>query len=144
MDSYISFIDNTQKLNIHELNELRPWIILAAEKEGFSVGELSINFCSDEGLHQINLKFLDHDTFTDIITFDYGSSESIAGEIHISLDRVTENAENFHQDFMRETKRIIIHGVLHLLGYKDKSSTDKSQMTSKEDYYLSLLPDLES
>jgi len=141
LDSYIFFNDTTQTLDINELNALRSWIISSAKSEGFSVGELSFIFCDDKYLHKINLEFLNHDTLTDIITFDYSSEEEIAGEIYISVDRVNENANAFNQDTAQEIRRIIIHGVLHLLGYKDKSPEEKTQMTSKEDYYLSLLPD---
>lgn len=143
MDSYILFNDTTQTLDIDELNSLRSWVISTAKSKGFSVGELSFIFCDDKYLHKINLEFLNHDTLTDIITFDYSSEEEIAGEIYISIDRVSENAKAFNQDKAQEIRRIIIHGVLHLLGYKDKSLEEKTQMTSKEDYYLSLLPDSE-
>lgn len=143
MDSYIFFNDNTQTLNIDELNALRPWIILTAKQEDYSIDELGFSFVNDQELHKINLEFLNHDTYTDIITFDYSTDDAIAGEIYISLDRVNENAEQFQQNAKHEIRRIIIHGVLHLLGYKDKNPEDKTQMTSKEDYYLSLLPDSE-
>lgn len=141
MDSYILFNDTTQTLDTDELILLRSWVISTAKNEGFSVGELSFIFCDDKYLHKINLEFLNHDTLTDIITFDYSSEDEIAGEIYISIDRVNENAKAFNQDTAQEIRRIIIHGVLHLLGYKDKSPEEKTQMTSKEDYYLSLLPD---
>lgn len=141
MDSYILFNDTTQTLDTDELNLLRSWVISTAKNEGFSVGELSFIFCDDKYLHKINLEFLNHDTLTDIITFDYSSEDEIAGEIYISIDRVNENAKSFNQDTAQEIRRIIIHGVLHLFGYKDKSPEEKTQMTSKEDYYLSLLPD---
>lgn len=141
MDSCILFNDTTQTLDTDELNLLRSWVISTAKNEGFSVGELSFIFCDDKYLHKINLEFLNHDTLTDIITFDYSSEDEIAGEIYISIDRVNENAKSFNQDTAQEIRRIIIHGVLHLLGSKDKSPEEKTQMTSKEDYYLSLLPD---
>jgi len=143
VDSYIIFNDNTKSLNIDELNSLRSWIISTAKKEDYAVAELGFTFVNDQELHKINVEFLNHDTYTDIITFDYSTEEAIAGEIYISLDRVNENAEQFQQNTKVEIRRIIIHGVLHLLGYKDKSPEDKTQMTSKEDYYLSLLPDSE-
>jgi rRNA maturation RNase YbeY len=143
VDSYIFFNDNTQTLNLDELNPLRLWIISTAKSEGFLVGELGFVFCDDKYLHKINVEFLKHDTYTDIITFDYGIEDTIAGEIYISLDRVNENANQFQQNAEHEIRRIIIHGVLHLLGYKDNSLEEKTQMTSKEDYYLSLLPDSE-
>ena len=140
MDSNIFFIDNTQSLNLKEPNLIRRWIISTAKNEGFVIGELGFTFCNDKYLHKMNVEFLNHDTYTDIITFDYSTENAIAGEIYISLDRVYENANQFRQDTDYEIRRIIIHGVLHLLGYKDKSSEEKTQMTSKEDYYLSSLP----
>ncbi len=143
MDSHIYFVDQTNKLNLGEIKNVRSWILQTAKLEGFGVGELGFVFCDDAYLNTINVEFLDHDTYTDIITFDYSNQDSIAGEIYISLDRVLENAQKYHQELLTEIHRIIIHGVLHLLGYKDKSPQDKEQMNSKEDYYLSLLPDLE-
>lgn len=143
MDSRIFFNDNTQTLDIDELNSLRSWIIFAAKTEGYFVGELGFIFCDDKCLHNINVNFLNHDTYTDVITFDYGNNTTIEGEIYISLDRVRENATKFNVKVSREIRRIIIHGVLHLLGYEDKNPKDKNLMTSKEDYYLSLQPDSE-
>ena len=142
MDSNIVFIDTTKKIYSNDLSILRSWIVSTAINEGYTVGELSFTFCDDEYLHAINVEFLDHDTYTDIITFDYSSDKYLAGEIYISLDRVYENASLFKQKINQEIRRIIIHGVLHLLGYKDKSQEDKAEMTLKEDYYLSLQPDL--
>jgi len=143
VDSFIQFSDLTEQLSLSELNALRPWITETAKQEGFAVGDLRFVFCHDNYLHNINVEFLQHDTFTDIITFDYSTENTIAGEIYISYDRVLENASLFQQQSQQELKRIVIHGVLHLLGYADKQAKDKALMTSKEDYYLSLLPDLE-
>ena len=88
----------------------------------------------------MNVQFLNHDTYTDIITFDYNQDNIIIGEIYISLDRVMENAKTSQVPYNQEVKRIIIHGILHLMAYKDKNPEDKKEMTSKEDYYLSLHP----
>jgi probable rRNA maturation factor len=143
VDSHIIFIDNAKKLDSNDLNRFKPWIVSCAKNEGFYVGELSFTFCDDAFLNNINVEYLNHDTFTDIVTFDYGKQNIIAGEIFISVDRVFENASKFNQNFDQEIHRIIIHGVLHLLGYKDKSPEEKKQMSTKEDYYLSLLPDLD-
>lgn len=118
---------------------MREWIISTAKFEGYRVGELIITFCSDPELHKINLEYLHHDTFTDIITFDYFTDGYISGEIYISLDRIKENATKFKKSLDNELLRIIIHGVLHLLGYEDKTHDQKNVMDSKEDYYLSLL-----
>lgn len=143
MKSHIIFDDTTQKLKALNWHSLRNWITKTVSDEGHKVGDLSFVFCDDEYLHKINLEFLDHDTLTDIITFDYSSENIISGEIYISVERVEENSNHFSQDFNLEILRIIIHGVLHLVGYKDKTPKDKLLMTSKENYYLSLLPILE-
>jgi len=135
----IYFTDNTNTLKL-DIDKLREWVVSTASEEGFSIGELGFVFCDDSFLHNINIEFLEHDTFTDIITFDYSDKNFIAGEVYISVERVLENTKLYNQDFIMEIHRIIIHGVLHLLGYKDKCSEDKKQMTLKEDYYLSLLP----
>lgn len=119
---------------------LRKWFHNTIKEEAFVLGKLSYTFLNDNDLHQINLDFLHHDTLTDIITFDYNQDHIIFGEIYISLDRVSENANNHKVSFETELHRILIHGLLHLLSYKDKDPMDKKLMTEKEDYYLSLLP----
>ncbi len=101
-------------------------------------------FCSDVYLHSINMEFLDHDTYTDIITFDYNLGKQVHGEIYISVDRVEENANTYQCAFKEELHRVMIHGVLHLCGFKDKTKEDKERMRSKETYYLSKLIDLSS
>ena len=117
---------------------LRHWINETIIAEGFDLSELNYIFCSDVYLIGMNQQYLDHDTYTDIITFDNSEIPgSIMGDIFISVDRVRENAETFGTDMVHELHRVMIHGVLHLLGYKDKSKTDKAVMTSKEDLYLS-------
>lgn len=106
------------------------------------IGSINFIFCSDEYLFQLNQKYLKHDTYTDIITFDSSVEETeISGDIFISLERVKENSKQFSGSFVKELHRVMIHGILHLLGYKDKSPKDKEAMSGKEDYYLSLLPD---
>lgn len=115
------------------------WLKNTIREEDFLLGRLQYIFLGDEDLHKINVDFLDHDTYTDIITFDYNRGNYIIGEIYISLDRVEENAFKNQVSFEEELNRILVHGLLHLLGYKDKTLKEKSIMTSKEDYYLSLL-----
>jgi rRNA maturation RNase YbeY len=110
--------------------------VIGEEKK--KTGDISFIFCSDEYLLGINQQYLEHDYYTDIITFDDVSGELISGDIFISVDRVRENAEIYGQSFSDELHRIIIHGVLHLLGYKDKEPDQKEIMTGKEDYYLSV------
>lgn len=116
----------------------RKWIRLVVKKEKAVVEGVSFIFCSDEYLLQINQDFLNHTTYTDIITFPEGDSKSIRGEIYISVPRVTENAAKFEVVFETELRRVMIHGILHLLGYLDKSKDQKLEMRRKEDACLSL------
>jgi len=117
------------------------WIRETILFEGKGVGDISFIFCSDNYLLEVNKTYLDHDYFTDIITFDYVEGTLINGDIFISVDRVLDNSVEFKTTFEDELNRILIHGVLHLLGYKDKIKKDKLLMTEKEDFYLKLLND---
>ena len=114
------------------------WIINSIINESKRVGELSFIFCTDEYLLEKNIQFLDHDTYTDIITFNYCEEDIISGDIFVSVERVTENANAFGVDFEDELDRVLIHGVLHLAGYQDKSKEEVNTMREKEDFYLSL------
>ena len=114
------------------------WIINSIINEGKRVGGVSFVFCSDEYLLEKNIQFLDHDTYTDIITFDYCEGDIISGDIFVSVERVIENANAFGVDFEDELDRVLIHGVLHLAGYQDKSKEEVNTMREKEDFYLSL------
>jgi probable rRNA maturation factor len=117
----------------------RIWINSAIAAEGYALEELNFIFCSDEYLWRMNQQFLDHDTYTDVITFDNSERlKTINGDIFISTDRVKENAAEINVPAETELCRVMIHGTLHLLGYKDKTKAAKTQMTEKEDYYLSL------
>lgn len=115
-----------------------PVIIQMCTDHEFSIKGLIYKGLSDEELYEMNVSFLDHDTFTDIITFDYNRKNRLLGEIYISLDRVKENASLSNSTFFDELCRVVFHGALHLVGYKDKSLEEKKLMTEKEDYYLSL------
>lgn len=117
------------------------WIKCVIGLEEKSVGDISFIFCSDNYLLDVNRKYLQHDYFTDIITFDYVENSRISGDIFISVDRVKDNSMKFNTSFDDELHRIFIHGVLHLLGYKDKRKEDKKLMTEKEDFYLKVLSD---
>jgi len=117
------------------------WIKQVISIEEKRVGDISFIFCSDEYLLDVNKKYLNHDYFTDIITFDDVEGNVINGDIFISVDRVKENSKEFEISFDNEVHRIIIHGVLHLLGYKDKVKKDKDLMTEKEDLYIKLFND---
>lgn len=119
-----------------DLPKSRKWIKNSISNEGRQSGDITFIFCSDDYLLEINKQYLDHDYYTDIITFDYVEGDVISGDIFISIDRVRENAATFGVSFVNELNRILIHGVLHLLGYKDKSDEEKKLMTSKEDDYL--------
>jgi rRNA maturation RNase YbeY len=140
MRSGIYFFKSEVQFRFSNSAQIARWIKSIIKKEGKTCGELSVIFCSDEFLLGINQQFLKHDYFTDIITFDYSSGKNIAGEIYISIDRVKDNATSLGVTFPQELKRVIIHGVLHLLGYRDSTKAQKQAMRLREDACLSLLP----
>jgi len=113
--------------------QYEDWISRIIESEGFDEGEINYIFCDDEYLHKINVEYLDHDTLTDIISFDYTVGNLIQGDIFVSIERVQDNASDFNVSFEEELKRVLSHGVLHYCGYKDKSPKDEALMRSKED-----------
>ncbi len=115
------------------------WILQAITEEGYQLGEIQYIFCDDSYLHNINLKYLQHDTLTDVISFDYTVGKLISGDIYISIPRVRENAIQFNTSFLNELHRVMVHGVLHYCGYKDKTQEEKTIMRSKENYYLNHL-----
>ena len=127
------------KPTLKDRNQLRSWVELVTKKEKHQVGDLSFIFCSDEYLLQMNRDHLQHDYYTDVITFDYSEGNTIAGEIYISIDRIRDNAKTLGIPATHELHRVMIHGVLHLLGYKDKSPKSKKEMTAKEDWALGIL-----
>ena len=119
-------------------NKFKAWLTKIADKEGFTIGQLNYIFCSDEYLHKINLEYLNHDTYTDIITFDNSEDEAtIEGDIFVSIDRIRENSEILNTIFEEEVKRVIVHGLLHLCGYDDHSTEDKVEMRRLESEYIS-------
>lgn len=118
---------------------LTAWINHVIDKEGFTCGEINYIFCDDNYLHKLNVEFLDHDTLTDIISFDYTMGNLISGDIYISITRVAENAQLFQTTFENELFRVMIHGILHYCGYKDKSTSEKTEMRAKEDEHLKAL-----
>ena len=118
---------------------VRKWLLLSVKSEGKAINELAFVFCTDGFLHTLNVQYLQHDTYTDIITFDYTNlSSAISGELYISLDRICENALKYGVSAEDELHRVMIHGVLHLCGFSDKSSSERKMMSNKEDFYLSL------
>ncbi len=118
--------------------QIKTWFENTAKAEDKHIGALNYIFCDDEYLIKINVEFLNHDTYTDIITFDYCVGDELISDIYISTERVAENAVEFGETFEDELYRVLIHGLLHLCGYKDKSEEEAKLMRSKENYYLSL------
>jgi len=114
------------------------WLKLVAESEIRRLGDISIIFCSDSYILDVNMKYLQHDYFTDIITFDYCEGNRLSGDLFISVDSVRENASFYGTEFADELNRVIVHGILHLIGYDDHAEEDIAVMRAKENYYLSL------
>ena len=120
---------------LENAENIQQWILQTIEEEGGTLSFINYIFCSDTYLHRINVEYLDHDTYTDIITFPY-SDETIESDIFISIDRIRENAKTFNVSFERELHRVMIHGVLHLLGYGDKTEEEQKAMRGREDFWL--------
>jgi probable rRNA maturation factor len=120
-------------------SHLSTWISNLIAFEGFKLDEINYIFCDDDYLHKLNVEFLNHDTLTDIISFDYSIGKIIQGDIFISIERVKENAIDFKVSFLEELHRVMAHGVLHYCGYKDKTKADKALMVEKENHYLAQL-----
>lgn len=134
----ISFFSEDTDYKIKEKQKIREWVSAVIKGEGFHrIGELNFILCSDAYLLEINEQYLNHDTYTDIVTFDSSEEEGvISGDIFISVERTAENAKKFKVSDRDELHRVIIHGVLHLCGYMDKKKDDKGLMTAKENEYL--------
>ena len=115
---------------------LKDWIMNVVQENGFEVGEINYVFCDDEYLHKLNIEFLKHDTLTDIISFDNTLGKLLNGDIFISIDRINDNAKDYKVTFEEELHRVMIHGVLHYMGFKDKSDDDKREMRNKENQAL--------
>ncbi len=137
----INFFSENITYKLKDKRKIQKWIKLVIEGEKKKAGDINYIFCDDAFLGEMNIKYLNHDTLTDIITFNYNeeSENSINGDIYISIDRVKENSVEYNVPFNTELDRVIIHGVLHLLGFKDKTKADKKTMREKEDNSLSLL-----
>ena len=131
-NSETSFTLKNQKRLVKRISDV-------ISSEGFQVGEINYIFCNDSYLNKINQEFLNHDTFTDIISFDYTLGKEVGGDIFISIERVLENAEKFNEVFENELYRVMIHGILHFMGYKDKTKKEKTLMRTKEDENISRL-----
>ena len=117
---------------------LKKWIKTVVEQYDCKVGDINVILCNDPYILEINQQFLSHDYYTDIITFDYCEGDRLSGDLFISVDTVRENALEYGTEFIDELNRVIVHGILHLIGYDDHSDEDIAVMRKKEDYYLSL------
>ena len=118
---------------------LETWVEMIISNKGFEPGEINFIFCDDEYLHRLNIEFLQHDTFTDVISFDNSLGKLISGDIFISVERVKENAVEFNATLEEELHRVMIHGILHFLGFKDKSTDDEKVMRKEENDALLFL-----
>lgn len=136
--SNIQFFSEDIDFQIENTTQISQWLKNTVEKEGFDCGEISIIFTSDDYLLKMNQDHLNHDYFTDIITFDYVDNQGVSGDLFISIDRVNDNANTLNIPTEEELNRVMVHGVLHLCGYKDNTEEEKSLMRKKEDFYLSL------
>ena len=125
--------------SLKEETSYKNWVETVISDHGFTLGEINYIFCDDVYLHKLNVEFLEHDTLTDVISFDNTVGKIISGDIYISVERVQDNAGDFKVPFIEELQRVMIHGVLHYLGFKDKTSEDKKAMTNQENKALLLL-----
>jgi len=136
----VNFFTEDLNYTLKQKTRIRSWLLDTITAEGYALEELNFILCSDDYLLKINQQYLDHDTYTDVITFDNSETpKTIVGDIFISMERIQENAKSFKSTVFDELCRVMVHGTLHLLGYKDKSETDKSLMTAREDHYLGRL-----
>lgn len=135
----INFYNESIDFEPENKHLIQKWISSIIEENKFSPGTLNYIFCSDEYLLKLNQQYLDHNTYTDIITFDYSIGKVLSGDIFISIDRVKENALKFRKTFENELLRVIVHGILHLIGYKDKTDEESNEMRIQEDHYLGRL-----
>ena len=127
------------KFKLDNEQSILRWVSGVITSEGFKEDEINYIFCDDNYLHKLNVEFLSHDTLTDIISFEYSIGKNLQGDIFISIERVRDNAQDFEVSFESEINRVIVHGILHYCGYKDKSEEDANIMRSKENFYLEQL-----
>ena len=126
------------EFNLENEEDFANWLSSVIVSENKKEGEINYIFCDDDYLHKINVEYLDHDTLTDIISFDYTMGNEISGDIFVSVERVQDNAIDFKVSFEEELKRVLVHGLLHYCGYKDKSEEDALLMRSKEDEKITM------
>ncbi len=134
----INFQFEDAEFQFSDLKKVENWINQTIETEKCFTGNVTYIFCSDNYLLDVNRKYLNHDYFTDVITFDYVKNGKISGDIFISVDRITENAKIFNVSRENELLRVMIHGVLHLIGYDDQTDEQEAEIHSKEDFYLNI------
>lgn len=137
-DMAISFSTANLDFELEDKAKVKKWVSEVVKAQGKKVGQIGYLFCDDAYLIEVNRTYLNHDTYTDIITFDYVVGDIISGDIMISVERVKENASQFNTSFEQELHRVIIHGVLHLLGQKDKTESEAAEMRKKEEAALVL------
>ena len=138
MESTINFFTEDLDFVLIDKDKIEEWILNAISEEEKVPGEINYIFCSDPYLHRMNVEHLDHDTLTDIITFNYVQDEVVNGDIFISIDRVKDNSKKFQCSFAEELRRVMAHGVLHLIGFNDKSELDQEQMRNEENRCLNI------
>lgn len=134
----VHFFNEDVSYVLKDKMKLKNWVKIIIEQHQKSLGEVNFVFCSDEYLHKMNVEYLQHDTLTDIITFDYCDGNTVSGDLFISIDRVKDNASDLKIKLTDELHRVMIHGVLHLIGFKDKSQQDAATMRSQEEKSLIL------
>lgn len=134
----IYFFNEDIDFTLKNQHIISNWISIVISQENKTLGEINYIFCSDNYLLELNQNYLKHDTYTDVITFDYVEGNLISGDIFISIDRIVENAKNIETTFDNELSRVMIHGVLHLIGYRDKTPDELQVIRGKEDFYLAL------
>ena len=133
----VSYFNEDINFPFKEKRLTSRWLKFVAESEAKRLGDISVIFCSDNYILDVNIKYLKHDYYTDIITFDYCEGNRLSGDLFISIDSVRENAAFYGTEFADELNRVIVHGVLHLIGYDDHTEEDIAVMRAKENYYLS-------
>lgn len=141
ISSTINFFQEGVQYRLRKTRIVRQWMKDSLTTENKIPGSINVIFCNDDYLLKMNVQYLKHETLTDIITFDYSDSISVSGDLFISIDRVKENAKMFKKSLSDEFHRVIIHGILHLCGYNDKTKNEKVVMAGKENFYLGQRPD---
>ena len=134
----VSYFKEDTSFTFKEKRLTSRWLKFVAQAEAKKLGDIGIIFCSDNYILDVNIKYLQHDYYTDIITFDYCEGDTLSGDLFISVDSVRENASFYGTEFPVELNRVIVHGLLHLIGYDDHTDEDIAVMRAKENYYLSL------